>query len=169
MFKKGVSVFFAVRSLWTVLGFVFFPVRCQNCSVENFAWEVPSTAVWPAHYESQGEARAGDGGWGWKPQLKCSEVPWIPICLRPLQSSAQLPFTRRCNLSSLQKQTGSHKTAVVLWYQRRNVQPASCCSSEKQQPPFVQLLGFFTFFAFKIKNLPKKAYKVYGRSIQEAN
>lgn len=27
----------------------------------------------------------------------------------------------------------------------------------------------FFFFTFKIKNLPKKAYKVYGRGIQEAN
>lgn len=38
---------------------------------------------------------------------------------------------------------------------------------------FLSLLFFFNFFffcfTFKIKNLLKKAYKVYGRGIQEVN
>lgn len=110
--------------------------------------------------KAKGRLGTGDEGWGWKLQLKCQEVPWIPTCLRPLQSSAQLLPTSTCNLSSLQKQTCSHKTAVILWCERRNVQPASCCSSEKTAATFCTALGFFSFFfffTFKIKNLPKKA------------
>lgn len=33
----------------------------------------------------------------------------------------------------------------------------------------VTIAFLHSFFTFKIKNLPKKAYKVYGRGIQEAN
>lgn len=42
---------------------------------------------------------------------------------------------------------------------------------KKTAATFCIALGFFNlvFFTFKIKNLPKKAYKVYGRGIQEAN
>lgn len=74
--------------------------------------------------------------------------PTDPNLLGALQSSAQLLPTRSCNLSGLQKQTRSHKTAVILWYKRRNEQPVSRCSSEKQQLPFVQLLGGFLFFFY---------------------
>lgn len=118
----------------------------------------------------------GGLGQGMEASAQALEGPVDPGLLEtPLKfcpMPAPLLPTRRCNLSSLQKQTCSHKTHSSNFMVREERRTARVLLLiRKMAATFCMTIAcfHFFFFTFKIKNLPKKAYKVYGRGIQEAN
>lgn len=157
-----IVLIFAVRSLWTFWGLFSFLWDARTAMWRIFL----TTAVWPAHCKSQGEAQGRDGNSSSSAgKSHGSQTAWGPSKALPSSSPPGVAICQVCrNKLVLIKQQQFYDTRGEMYsLHLAALQKNSSCL-------LYNSWGFFAFFfTFKIKNLPKKAYKVYGRGIQEAN